>query len=268
MSESLDNGQKRRTICRARAAVVDQFPPPISRIALHDLVRGLLLHGRCEVPPHHYPKEKEMNRVTSVTRIVPSVFACLVGVSLLTPATHASTTLENMQAAFNGESNAHARYLAFASQADKEGYGEVASLFRAAARAEEIHTANHSAVMKEMGGTPNAKIETPKVKSTRENLEAAIKGESYERDTMYPEFLKQARADKNKAAIKSLNFAKTAEEEHAKLYTAALSGLDGMKNTKAITYYVCPKCGFTARNVSFEKCPSCFTPKEQFEKVA
>ena len=206
--------------------------------------------------------------MTSIIRRVLCLSAFLVGVALLAPRVHAATTLENMQSAFNGESNAHARYLAFAAQADKEGYGEVASLFRAAARAEEIHAANHAAVIKEMGGTPNAKIETPSPKSTRENLEAAIKGESYERDTMYPDFLKQARADKNKEAVKSLNFAKTAEEEHAKLYTAALSGLDGLKNTKAVTYYVCPKCGFTARNLTFEKCPSCFTPKEQFEKVA
>ena len=52
------------------------------------------------------------------------------------------STLDNLQAAFNGESNANARYLAFAKKADEEGYGQVASLFRAAARAEEIHAAN------------------------------------------------------------------------------------------------------------------------------
>jgi rubrerythrin len=180
----------------------------------------------------------------------------------------ASSTLENMQAAFNGESNAHQRYLAFAAQADGEGYGEVASLFRAAARAEEIHAANHAAVIKEMGAVPQAKIEMPEIKSTRENLEAAIKGESYERDTMYPDFLKQARADRNKDAIKSLNFAKTAEEEHAKLYSAALADLDRLKGSKEVTFFVCPKCGFTTREANFSKCPSCFTPKEKFEKVA
>src|ERR1019366_4174424 len=101
----------------------------------------------------------------------------------------ATKTLDNLQAGFNGESNAHARYLAFAEKADQEGYGEVASLFRAAAKAEKVHSANHAVVIKEMGGTAQAKIETPVVKSTKENLEAAIKGESYERDTMYPEFL-------------------------------------------------------------------------------
>ena len=208
-----------------------------------------------------------MNRMNSVSRVALSLATCVVAVGLFAPRAHAATTLENMQAAFSGESNAHARYLAFATQADKEGFGEVASLFRAAARAEEIHASNHAAVIKEMGGTPDAKIQTPEVKTTRENLEAAIKGETYERDTMYPEFLKQARADKNKAAIRSLNFAKTAEEEHAKLYTSALSNIENLKNTKAVTYYVCPKCGFTGRSFSFEKCPSCFTPKEKFEQV-
>ncbi len=200
---------------------------------------------------------------------ISKVAGVLFAVSALTIAAGAATkTLDNMQTAFNGESNAHARYLAFAKQADDEGYGEVASLFRAAARAEEIHAGNHAAVIKEMGAVPQSKIETPDVKSTRENLEAAIKGETYERDTMYPEFLKQARSDGNKAAVKSLNFAKTAEKEHAKLYTAALSDLARLKGSKTVTFFVCPKCGFTTREINFSKCPSCFTPKEEFEKVA
>jgi rubrerythrin len=209
-----------------------------------------------------------MIRPKSVRRGKLRLVLSLLCIAAMAAGARAATTLENMQAAFNGESNAHARYVAFAAQADKEGYGEVASLFRAAARAEEIHAGNHAAVIKELGATPNAKIETPAVKSTRENLEAAIKGETYEKDTMYPDFLKQARADGNKAAIKSLNFAQTAEVEHAKLYGAALSDLEKLKNTKAVTYMVCPKCGFTARDPSFAKCPTCFTPKEQFEKVA
>lgn len=180
----------------------------------------------------------------------------------------ATTTLENMQAAFNGESNAHLRYLGFAHRADVEGYGEVASLFRAAARAEEVHAANHAAVIKEMGGTPQAHLETLTIKSTRENLEAAINGESYERDTMYPEFLKQARADRNTRAVRSLNYARTAEIEHAKLYTGALRDLDHLKGSDHAMFDVCPTCGFTAREADFEKCPSCFTATGFFELVS
>jgi len=179
-----------------------------------------------------------------------------------------ATTLKNLQTAFNGESNANAHYLAFAKQADKEGYGQVASLFRAAARAEAVHAANHAIVIKKLGGTPEAKIEPADVKSTRENLQAAIKGETYERDQMYPEFLKQARAVANKDAIQTFNYAKSAEAEHARLYTEALNKLDTLKGSKNLAYYVCPTCGNTVVNIDFAKCPVCFTEKEQYETVS
>lgn len=209
-----------------------------------------------------------MLRMHSAVRSAVRLVVPLAVMWGMTGVSNAATTLENMQAAYNGESNAHARYLAFAQHAQKEGYGEVASLFRAAARAEEVHASNHAQVIKKLGGVPHASIETPQVKSTRENLEAAVKGESYERDTMYPEFLKQARLDRNKQAIRSLNLAKTAEAEHAKLYAAALSNLERLKGSTGSAFYVCSICGFTTREVNSSKCPSCFNPKEYFEKVS
>jgi rubrerythrin len=196
------------------------------------------------------------------------LFAAALTLALATGAKASATTLENLQAAFNGESNASVRYLAFAKQAQSEGYGEVASLFRAAARAERIHAMNHAAVIEELGALPQAQIEASAVKSTRENLEAAIKGETYERDTMYPDFLKQARADRNSHAVRTLNLARTAETEHARLYETALANLDRLKGTKEATYYVCPVCGYTTSTKNFSKCPSCFTSKEVFETVA
>jgi len=188
-------------------------------------------------------------------------------VTLPSKAAATTKTLDNLQAGYNGESNARARYLAFAEKANQEGYGEVASLFRAAAKAEEVHASNHAVVIKKLGGMPTAKIETPVVKSTNENLEAAIKGESYERDTMYPEFLKEARAEGNRDAVQTFNFAKTAEAEHAKLYSEALNNLPKLKGTKAKDYYVCTVCGYTTPQMDFSKCPSCFTHKDKYEKV-
>jgi len=180
----------------------------------------------------------------------------------------AGKSLDNLMAAFNGESNAHARYLAFAQKANEEGYGDVASLFRAAARAEKIHAENHAAVISKMGGVPKADVQKPEVKSTKENLEAAIKGETYEKDTMYPEFIAQARKEGNRDALQTLNFAKSAEIEHAKLYSASLAGLDGLKNSKGKTMYVCTVCGFTTENVNFEKCPVCYNPKDKYVPVS
>lgn len=193
--------------------------------------------------------------------------AVVLMLAALTASAATTKTLDNLQAAFNGESNAHARYLEFARKAEAEGYGPVASLFRAAARAEEIHAANHAVVIKRLGGTPQARIEKTVLKSTRENLETAIKGETYEKDTMYPEFLKEARSVTNRDAIQTFNYAKSAEVEHAKLYTDALNNLAKLKG-KAVTYYVCTVCGFTTTKPDFAKCPSCFSPKEKYVQVA
>jgi rubrerythrin len=176
----------------------------------------------------------------------------------------AGETIVNLQTAFDGESNARARYTAFAEKADAEGYGPVASLFRAAARAEEIHAANHAAVLRSMGAGAKATIEAVDVKSTAENLTAAVAGESYERDTMYPTFIKQAEKAGNADAVRTLDLARAAEAEHARLYQEALSSLAAWRGS-AKSFYVCPVCGFTTSTVEgLANCPSCFTPKEQF----
>jgi rubrerythrin len=176
-------------------------------------------------------------------------------------------TLANLLEAYNGESNANAKYLEYAKKADAEGFGKVAGLFRAAARAEAVHISNHAEVIKKMGGTPKAEIKLPEIKTTAENLKASIEGESYERDTMYADFLNEARRVGNKDAMRTFNMAKTAEAEHAKLYTDALANLDKWKGDKT-TFYVCPVCGFTTTDPNLEKCPVDFTSKEKFESIS
>lgn len=111
------------------------------------------------------------------------------------PAVVRKTTLDNLMAAYNGESNARVRYLAFAQKADAEGYGQAASLFRAAARAEQIHLRHHAELIKQLGGIPAAEIEKVDVGITKGNLESAVKGETSEKDTMCPEFKAQAEKD-------------------------------------------------------------------------
>jgi len=177
-------------------------------------------------------------------------------------------TMQNLQRALNGERNAHSRYLAFAEKANQEGYGAVASLFRAAAAAEEVHGNNHDQTIRDLGGTPDVRLETSVVKSTRENLEAAIKGESYEYQTMYPGFIAEARKDAYAPAIATLSQAKNTEVEHARLFSEALNNLDGLKGSSARPYYVCSICGFTTVDLNFEKCKNCFKPKEKYKAVS
>jgi rubrerythrin len=191
----------------------------------------------------------------------------IVFVAVIAPCAMAKT-IDNLQLAFTGESNANARYIAFAKQADQEGYPSVASLFRAAAKAEQIHANNHAAVIKKLGAVPAGKIDEPVVKSTAENLEVAIKGEIYERDTMYPEFLRVARQEGAESAVlRTFNYAKSAEAEHARLYSEAKGKLPSLKDLLE-TYYVCEVCGYTTTRLDFEKCPACGNPKEKYITVS
>lgn len=178
----------------------------------------------------------------------------------------AKSTLENMMTAFAGESNAHARYLAFAKKADEEGYGKVASLFRAAARAEQVHFERHAEVIKQLGGIPQATIAEPVVKSTRENLEEALKGEQYENKIMYPQFLAQAKKEGVEIAVDPLEDAEKAEGVHASWYEKALAGLEAWKGPN-VDMYVCPLCGNVVDVRGKAECPICATPEEKFMAV-
>ncbi len=198
--------------------------------------------------------------------IAGALAGVLVGVTCAIGAdeTKVGTTLENLQAAYNGESNAKARYEAFAAKADEEGYKSVAALFRATSRSEGIHAEKHAAAIKKLNADPKADVQKPEVKSTKENLEAALKGETYEKESMYPAFIKQAEADKNSDAVRSFNGAMKAEIEHAKLYDEALKNLDGWK-AAGKEFIVCTVCGWTTGDVSVKKCIVCAAPRSKFE---
>lgn len=209
---------------------------------------------------------KSIGRLTLLLAVVAVLMAAVAGTAQTKPSAKANKTLQNLQAAYNGESNAHAKYLAFAQKADEEGYRGVGSLFRAAARAEQIHLTNHAAVIRELDAEPQATIVTPVVKSTLQNLLAsANRGEAYERDTMYPRFIKQAHLDVNLGAVRTFEYARTAEAEHFKLFAAAAKNLENMRD--ATTYYVCPMCGYTTHDPQ-TKCPSCGMEKEKYEEVS
>lgn len=157
----------------------------------------------------------------------------------------------NLMEAFAGESQANRKYLAFAKKAEQEGFYAVAKLFRAAAEAETIHAHNH---FRELGG----------VRSTKENLETAISGESYEFQKMYPKMLKDAEEEGNKKAYKTFNYANEVEKVHAKLYERALETLGKHSETD---YYVCQLCGYTAEHEAPDKCPVCQAGKNSFKKI-
>ncbi|OGW57840.1 MAG: rubrerythrin [Nitrospirae bacterium RBG_16_43_8] len=162
-----------------------------------------------------------------------------------------SNTERNLKEAFAGESQANRKYLAFAKKAEDEGFKQIARLFRAAAEAETVHAHNH---LRELGG----------IKSTKENLEEAINGESYEFQKMYPLMIKDAESEGIKGALRSFKFANEVEKIHADLYKNALQNLG--KNP-SVDYYVCQVCGNTVENEPPDECPVCGAKKKMFKKV-
>jgi rubrerythrin len=162
-----------------------------------------------------------------------------------------SKTEQNLMEAFAGESQANRKYLAFAKQADSEGYPQIAKLFRAAAEAETVHALAH---LKVLGG----------IKKTAENLKEAVSGETHEFKKMYPGMIEAAKAEGNTAAERSFSYANAVEEVHANLYQKAL---DNLGNEKPTDYYVCSVCGYTCENEPPDTCPVCGSKAKAFKKV-
>ncbi|MDZ4146777.1 MAG: rubrerythrin family protein [Flavobacteriaceae bacterium] len=177
-------------------------------------------------------------------------------------------TVKNLQAAYNGETTASAKYDAYSQKAKEEGYLEIAMLFHAASMAENIHANNHKVVLEESGQTISEIIPEFTVKSTKENLEDAIEGEGYESTVMYPDFMITAKAAKNELAGISLNYAYRTELKHLKMYKAALEALQNKTDKSLPTvYFICPTCGNTYQGATPKRCGISMTNSERFIKV-
>lgn len=163
-------------------------------------------------------------------------------------------TDENLQEAFAGESQANRRYLFFADKADKEGYTQIARLFRAAAEAETVHARNHFDAMDGVG-------------STKANLNAGVIGEHQEFTGMYPPFIEQAKEDKYQRAVTTFDWANKVEEIHYNYFQAALKALDSGETMRDEPYFVCQRCGNTVEGEAPDKCPICGASKSTFKKI-
>ena len=161
-------------------------------------------------------------------------------------------TMKDLNEGFAGESMANRKYLAFAAQAEKEGYPGVAKMFRTIAAAETVHALAH---FRTSGG----------VGDTAANLKAALDGETYEFSTMYPAFIKDAEAEGHEAAKKGFHFANEAEKVHGGLYKKALEGLAALKGKDA-DWYLCPICGFVHEGSAPDVCPICKAKGSVFVK--
>ncbi len=162
-------------------------------------------------------------------------------------------TKANTAAAFAGESQAHMKYLAFAGVAEREGFANIARLFRAISFAEQAHATAHLRALEGVGDTVN-------------NLGAAMGGENFEVDEMYPAYIAAAKLQEEKRALTGMERAMEAEKVHAQMYARAKESAQAKKDFDLSAIYVCEVCGWTVEGVAPDKCPLCGAPKERFIK--
>jgi rubrerythrin len=162
-------------------------------------------------------------------------------------------THDNLKEAFAGESQANRKYTAFARKAEKDGFPNIARLFRTAAEAETIHALAHLDALDGIGDTVA-------------NLQAAAAGETYEADEMYPPMLATAEAEGHKAK-RMFGYALKAEAVHAQLYNLALEAAKQGQDMADVPYYLCPVCGHIELGEMPETCPICGAKGNRFVTV-
>jgi len=160
-------------------------------------------------------------------------------------------TEEGLRAAFAGESQAHMRYLIFAQKAEEEGYPNIARLFRAISFAEQVHATNHFRTLGDLG-------------SSADNLDAAIGGETFEVEEMYPAYDAVAELQGEKGARRSIRYALEAEKIHAAMYSKAKEAVKSGKDLEVGKIYICSVCGYTGEGEPPDRCPICGATKDKF----
>ena len=184
----------------------------------------------------------------------------------VTKVANSSPTAKNLMIAYNGQSNAKEKFLAYAKKADQEGYLEAGQLFRAAANSAEIHARNTAKALTDLGMTPATTVRKHDIKSTKENLSAAIKSEGYKSEKMYPKFLKQAKTDNIQAAVISFGSISKVDANRKTIFQNALKNLEKYKNASK-GFSVCQICGNIVEVIDFSDCPVCGYSASEYKKI-
>jgi len=164
----------------------------------------------------------------------------------------ANQTEKNLALAFAAESKAATRNATFAQKAQKEGFDQIARLFRAVSAAETVHARRYLMLMR------------GKVGSTEENLETAFQNEIKANAEEYPKLIKAAYEENQVKVAEAFSRSRDVEEGHAQLYKRAMTDMLADRTT---TYYVCQVCGYVSEDHIPDACPICSAVPGKFTQT-
>ncbi|MDR1930727.1 MAG: rubrerythrin family protein [Treponema sp.] len=168
-----------------------------------------------------------------------------------------SKTWQNLQTAFAGESQAHTKYLYYASKAEKEGYVQIGALFRETALNEKEHA---KIWFKHLHGE--------EVPATTANLKDAAGGEHYEWTEMYAGFARTAREEGFTRIAAEMEGVAKIEKDHEERYKKLLANIEGdlVFSRDGDQLWQCANCGhIVIGKKAPEKCPVCNHPRGYFQ---
>lgn len=176
-------------------------------------------------------------------------------------------TANNLRSAFAGESQAHMRYLIYGDKAERDGFPNVARLFRAIAYAEQVHATNHFQQLRDAWGAASTVAAAGfGWGATAENLEVAIEGEEFEVDEMYPVYKAAADLQRERGPVRSFDWAWQAEQIHAAIYKEAKQAVEAGEDHDIGAVYICSACGHTVEGEPPDRCPICNAVGEKYRE--
>ncbi len=217
-----------------------------------------------------------MKSLTSFSAWLLSSLLCLIpiGATAMTGSDQYPLTVAALHERYADEVIAHRKYGAFARKAHEEGYPAIAHLFRALAASEAVHAANFARLLKKLGGDRVMSQAEIEIRGTRENLQQAATVEAEEIDREYPAILARIDSEQHQEAIRHINYAWKAEQQHRDLILQikkAASWYFGMLASKIegspTRYYVCQICGSTVNELPGSQCPICDHPPDKYREV-
>jgi rubrerythrin len=180
--------------------------------------------------------------------------------------------IDHLRTAYSEEANSHAQYAAFAGKADGEGWHGIASLFRAAARAEQVHAANHGRILNQLHGYEPVQLVRFEVLTTLDNMRSALAQERRQVEMTYPCLEEHARQSGDPAVTRSFRWALETEKSHVRLFEDTLDLLEREEEDSWITmprtFYVCPVCGYSSEDANESPmCPVCNCAWKTFDRI-
>ncbi len=216
-------------------------------------------------------------------KIISRLMLIIIGLSLINLAklpylgaeSEYPETIAVLQEIYQGEVQAHRRYITSAQKADSEEYPNIAQLFNSLANSEAVHALNFRKNLSDLGVKAKEPSESEvAVSDTKSNLRDAVNVEMGEIDKEYPAYIERIKKENYSDTIQNITYAWEAEKQHRDIIKKIQAHIGIFFKTIAkkieegqSKYFVCQVCGSTMMELPRNACPICKNPASSYKEI-